>query len=293
VPRIQEGALAALAASVAISLVPGPAASLFEYSSATVASLNSARAVARSGTTVYLGDGTAGIRSFDASNPAAPVEGGGVDTPGFVLGITVAANRLFVADFRSGLRILDITDPLAPFERGSQANLGEAWSVAVWGARAYVADGLMGVRVVDISDQALPVEDHNVPLGGCFDVAAAAGKIYAACTALHILDASSPGQTPVLALPLPEPALAVVVAGAFAYVVSQNQGVLVVDVSDPAAPFVATPGLSDASQIPSAIDLAHSGDRLVVTERNFGIHVLDVSRPEAPTAAGSLATATR
>ena len=55
-PRIQTGALAALAASLALCLVPGTAASLFEHSGATVPSLNSARAVARSGTTVYLGD---------------------------------------------------------------------------------------------------------------------------------------------------------------------------------------------------------------------------------------------
>ena len=285
-PRIVwPGLLVALAA-----LPPsGPASALFEYAGAAVATAGSSRAVAVAGSSLYLGDGLAGVRSFDASDSSAPAAGVVVDTPGFAVGITLTPGRAFVADYRSGLRILNIEAPLAPFEVGANENLGDVWAVAVVEGRAYVVDGLYGVRVVDVSNESAPVEDHGVPLEGCLDVTPDGEVLYAACLELQVLDVSAPDATPVLAsLPLPARALSVVVAGDLAYVVCQNVGVVIVDVSDPAAPSLQDFEPPPGGQIPKASDLVHLGDRLVVAERDFGLHLLDLAQPASPTPAGVL-----
>ncbi len=67
----------------------------------------------------YDAHGASGLRIIDVSNPAAPVELGALDTPGFAMGIEVVGGLAYVANGTSGLRIIDVSNPSAPVELGA------------------------------------------------------------------------------------------------------------------------------------------------------------------------------
>lgn len=75
------------------------------------------------------------------------------------------------------------------------------------------------------------------------------------------------------------------VSGNFAYVAASAAGIVVVDVSNSAAPAVVTtfdtPG--------TAVDLAISGSHLYVADESGGLRILDITTPSAPQAEGDLA----
>ena len=77
---------------------------------------------------------------INVANPAAPVEVGAYDTPGWAAGVAVAGNFAYVADGDRGLRVINVANPAAPVEVGFCDTPGVAMDVAVARNYAYVAD---------------------------------------------------------------------------------------------------------------------------------------------------------
>ena len=55
-------------------------------------------------------------RIIDFSDPTAPVEVGAIDTPDYVLDVSVVANIAYLASTGAGLRLIDVSDPSSPVE---------------------------------------------------------------------------------------------------------------------------------------------------------------------------------
>ena len=95
------------------------------------------------------------IRVFDISNPAAPIVGNQLDTPGQAQRLVVADGRLLVADGIGGVHIYDLGNPTSPALLGTYATVpDEARIVRVDGHHAFVAAN--GLHVVDLSNPTAP-----------------------------------------------------------------------------------------------------------------------------------------
>jgi hypothetical protein len=91
----------------------------------------------------YVADSFGGLRILDVSVPAAPVEVGFYETPGYAYGVAVNGSRAYVAGSDYTLRVVNVSNPTAPIEVGyyTGSNFDLPRAVAVSGAYAYVAWG--------------------------------------------------------------------------------------------------------------------------------------------------------
>jgi hypothetical protein len=196
--------------------------------------------------------------------------------------LAVAGTRAYVAAGTNGLFIVDIADPsrLAVVHHGL---VGErVVGVAPDGDTLYVVlgppQGQPGsVVILDLSQPATPVEVATVSVpGDPVRLVPRGAYLYVAAgrtgtgSALHVLDAGT-GSTAAV-LPLDGAPHDVVVSGRFAYLPCGDQGLQVVDVTDPANPFLSavvdTPGY--------ATGVALLGPVAVVADGEGGVQVVDL-----------------
>ena len=92
-----------------------------------------ATGVAIQGSTVWVSSLTAGLSSFDVSDPMFPGQIGSVplDTGGWAIVIDQSGDVAFVAAGSGGIAAFDITDPLAPIETDRYDTPGSAYDVAI------------------------------------------------------------------------------------------------------------------------------------------------------------------
>jgi len=217
--------------------------------------------VAVAGDTAYVTD-LAGLHILDISDPAAPARIGWCET-GNALGVAVAGSLgdlyAYVTHGVAGLRVVDVSDSAAPAEVGFYDTPGEAGAVVVAGGPgdlyAYVADGSAGLRVVDVSDPAAPTEvgSYDTP-GKAADVAVASGP---GGTLAYVADLDVSGV---------------------------NNGLRIIDVSDPAAPTQV--GSYSAGGGCWTWGVAVVGNYAYIANFGCGLRIVDVSDPTAPAEVG-------
>lgn len=110
-----------------------------------------------SGNYLYVTAHSRGIRVFDITNPANPVQVGSLDDPRFVdcFDIAVSGNTAYVADGAGGLKVVDVGNPASPvYVNGEDLNtaVGTAQSVTVRDGKVYLALGTGGLAVYDGGD---------------------------------------------------------------------------------------------------------------------------------------------
>ena len=255
---------------------------------------DSAIAVDVSGNYAYVADGSDGLRVISVSNPANPLEVANVATGCVCQDVQVVGNFVYLASGKSGLVIVDITDPQNPVLRSSLPvpEDGYAYGVAVYGDYAYIAAGDKGLRVNDIKNPAAPKEvgkcttqlDGKTPLVAN---AVAAFDHYAYVTSggfgLRIVSVISPTQPKeVAAWPtLGSTYIRSVTLSpkGYAYCAGASE-VLVIDVSDPPAPFFVSSWSPPEISAPLAV--AVTPDYAYVADAYAGLWVIDVHEPETP-----------
>lgn len=236
-----------------------------------------------------------GIAIFDKSDPYHPVMVGSTTASGQKRGIAVANGHAYVTT-ALGLEVVDAQDPTNPAVVGSVALADYPWYIGVAGDYAYVADRDSGLAVVNVSVDSLPaVAARMVFSEEVTDVAVQGTHVYLVTSSpptsgLRIVDVSTP-QSPQLIATLPFTngntqittgiAQSVSVSGDHAYVgayaagSSSDNGLYVVDVSDPMNPSVEGSALGlDVGK--TTVD----GDRVYACARD--LNVFDVSDPTAP-----------
>ncbi len=230
-----------------------------------------------------------GLRTYDITDPTAPVALGGIDTADVALDVELAAGLAFVAAGTDGLQIFDVADPSAPAAAGALALPGSTAKLEVVGAVAYVVDrgirrerpGML--RVIDVSNAAAPSELGAVE----FTESTAPCRIpgisvdrqlaYVTCGGLYVIDVSDPAGPTVIAVDQSafiRDESSIHVAGDRAYigVNRPTPSFWVYDVSDPTLPVV--------------IHVTQGGGRSIVVEDGFaysagepGLSVHDLTGP--------------
>ena len=205
----------------------------------------------RSGNYIYVPDQESGLRIIDISDPlnpsiigALPIENGNAED------VAVSGNYAYVADQRNGLVVVDVTDPASPDDVGFLAM--NASAVFVQNDYAYVLEYIQGgggqpatktFYVVDVSDPANPNSVGSCPTRGAERVFVLNNHAYIATFfegGIQIVDISSPDNPHVVgnygAGAYVTQDVVAFEGSTYACFTAQNNGLIIVDVSDPSNP---------------------------------------------------------
>ena len=244
------------------------------------------RAVFAAGALVYYGVGNkVQITSF--SDPASPLKVAAVELDNLVEDIvrtSISGNQHLVVVGGTALSLINVqnpTTPSAPFNV-ELPNGGFGEGVATSGTYALVAAGGQGLQVFDISDPANPTFVIGVDsLEYCEGVNVSTPYAFiAAGSRTHIVDITDPAN-PVYTGQIPATEgyhQDVNVISGHAYVCDFDNGIRVVDITNPAQPNEVT-----LVQLNSGVaDILFDGNFAYVANRGAGLQVLDITTPSAP-----------
>jgi len=157
-------------------------------------------------------DSTSALCIIDISNPSDPVLVGGYNTGGIAYGVDIQGSYAYLASHTNGLQIFDISNPSNPVLHGVYASETDSYAgqVEVFGDYAYVLNNKDVLQIINISNSDTPT-----------------------CTA--ILDLGSTGAN----------GANIFVQIPYVYIAFNNwgsgqNGLWIVDVSDPASPVAVT-----------------------------------------------------
>jgi len=205
--------------------------------------------------------------------------------------LVVSGSMAYATSWYGGfLRTMDVADPAQPTALGIFQPEGETdvSGVDVSGDYAFVTDYAMGLRVVDVSEPASPEQVGFLPVTNMSDVVVVGEYAYVTATDLLVVDVSEPTAPTVVGrcCPVWTQKMAVDVEGDYAYVGTYEEGLWVIDIRSPGAPFLA--GKSQGV-VGIVGDVAVSGDLAYTTDPwgSHGLQVVDISTPTAPVKVGS------
>ncbi|MFO7699242.1 MAG: hypothetical protein R6W79_01365 [Acidimicrobiia bacterium] len=250
----------------------------------------------------FLADGQLGLVIVDVSTPASPSLASTTSLADEPVAVEVVGDLLFIAEGPSGgatLAIFDVSDPTAPAFEGSCAFTADfgAGGLDVDGGLAFVSLGPGGGRrtggggdsgddalgVVDVSNASSPsllvehvflAEADSVPKG--LDIAG--GYAYITTSdGLFIVDVSTPAS------PVNEGSYAgagltdVEIVGGLAYLASVDDVNEVVNVTNPAAPYLV--GAFTGAQRDGRSIVVHDGLAYIAADR-FGLQIVGFDRSD-------------
>ncbi|UCD43309.1 MAG: hypothetical protein JSV69_06880 [Chloroflexota bacterium] len=234
------------------------------------------RRVAVQGNYAYLGDNQNQFRVVNISKPQQLEEVATLDVGGEIQDIVLSENRAYLAVGTQGMVIVDISNPTIPQVLTIIETAGNVQGVAVnQDIVAYLADGEDGLLVYDITDL------NAIERTGSFDdffnanrVVLDEGALYLADrdSALYVVDAevTLAAQSVSTTEQQQGNARAVAVNDNLAFLVFADQGLRVIDVSNPSTP-------SDVANYDSpgaSIDVTLSGDFIYLADGAAGMQVL-------------------
>jgi hypothetical protein len=191
-----------------------------------------------------------GLQILDLTNPSSPafVSVGTRETGGPAEAIQVVGHYAYLADGDSGLQIIDLTDTNGLIRVAQLRTAGYAHAIQIVGTNAYVGIDA-GLELIDVSNPKAPARVSALDIGRVEDLQVVSNLAYVAAYTLQIVDVSDSAR-PRLITNLDQTVVddvrAVHIAGQFAYVAGRYNtndndrpfGLIVVDISHPAQPFV-------------------------------------------------------
>lgn len=240
------------------------------------------------GGVAYLSNESDGISILDISD-IFTIDAGDIFTPTLLKQysenlssqeITLQEKILYVADNNNGLHTIDVSSPLTPTHQGHFPYFGDAsGTVAKDGHYLYVGDS-GGMIVVDMQDPNEPVVvAHESSLDSVNDIYIQGDLIYLArYGGLTIVSKEIPSKLQVLGGYSIGNALRVYVLDQVAYVASSEQGLQIVDVSDPSHPSL----LRTYDALKSANGIWVADDIAYISSETDGLEIIDVQDPSQP-----------
>jgi hypothetical protein len=232
------------------------------------------------GNRAYLADHSI-LVVLDVTDPTAPTLLGTKATGGLIGDVVVVGEYAYVADFNRGLALMDVSDPAAIEEITVTSMATGAVRVAVSGDVAYAAAGTNGLMSFRAS-ASIPLDlfgGNDFPFG--FQEPVVEGHLtFVPCVVngMMIYDLSDPANlTHVGAFRedgVSYTTLALAVKGDYAFLADNNQGFLIVDISDPGNPFLVN------QYAGSFQDIAIQGNTAYMVGSSF-INAFDITDPTA------------
>lgn len=187
---------------------------------------------------VCSADGYEGVQIVDIHDPDQPVLRSYFAEANHALRVSTFRSLAFVTGYRRGIDVLDFADPANAERVARWADL-DGLFVRVQDDLAVVTQGYEGLAIVDVSEIAAP---------------RVLGRF---ATESAIIDALVEGST--------------------AFVSEYNDGIIVLDISDPTRPLrIASVDTGRGGP------MIKRGDLLYVADRSTGFHIVDVSEPSTP-----------
>ncbi len=204
----------------------------------------------------YVSDGTQGLRIIDVFDPTKPREvgcwkvksetaSGGLKVKSYIMDVVIDRNYAYIVDCGYGMRVIDISYPNYPREIGGVRTSGSAYGIAIKSQKyAYIANYSDGLKIIDISEPDAPYEIGNCKIPGM-----------ALKVALFQFTIHDSRFTKLYAL-----------------VATGNEGLWVVDVSEPENPKIVS-----SYRKGRIMDVAISGSNAWLADLDCRIRVLDIS----------------
>jgi hypothetical protein len=184
---------------------------------------------------VYVSHRSQGLVVFDATDPAAPVEGPHINTGGLE-GMTQVGEHFYVVSRTGEVLSLDISDRMAPFVVARSSGLGLPWAIVGDEQALYVADQSLGVVVLERSNPHQPSVKESHDVGGGVQAVAINDSLLVAAAGsagIHVFSRENPLQLEWLAsYSVGTSVQDILLDGELIWAVTQ-ESVLVVDASDP------------------------------------------------------------
>jgi hypothetical protein len=229
----------------------------------------------------YLASDYGGLRIYDISNPANPVNIANTNNGEQAFGIAVSGNYCYLAGHTDGLWIYDISNPTNPVTVSHTNNGGYAYKVAVAGHYCYLANYIDGLRIYDVSNPANPVNVGQInPGGGIRGIAIAGHYCYLANIndGLWVYDVSNPAYPISIAHKNDGgDSRDVIVSGNYCYLANGMDGLRIYDISNPANPV--NVGHNNAGY---SVGVAVAGHYCYLANYTDGLLVCDISDPAHP-----------
>lgn len=254
----------------------------------------SAYDVVVSGNYAYLANHADGLRIYDVSNPANPLNVGHTNAGGTADGVVVAGNYAYLSGNGLGLRVYDVSDPANPITVG-HTNISPDYFEGITIASNYVYLGFnyAGLYVCDVSNPTNPIvvahTNNNSPY--TYGSAASSNRAYLVgnynqgSNTVHLrsFDVSNPSKPAGVGSITNGVAIEkIAVSGKYAYVAKGNDGFRVYDVSDAANPV----DVGHTNYLGSASGLTVAGNFALLTTSTF-LYMYDVSNPAKLAVVGS------
>jgi hypothetical protein len=226
---------------------------------------------------VYLVNGTDGLRIYNVSDPANPINiGHGTNSIFYAQSVAVSGDHAYVV--AGNLTAFEVSDPTNVVFL-SQTNIdGVARGVAVAGNHAFVATYYAGLWAFDVSNPAQILNIAKTNNGGnAIGVTLAGNYCYLANAkdGVRIYDVSDPANPANVGHYAAAAATKVAVAGNRLYVANGGVGLSIADVTDITSPFQI--GATNTGGYAQSI--AISGAFAFVANGSDGLRVFDVSDP--------------
>jgi hypothetical protein len=232
---------------------------------------------------------------LDVNNPSTPKVVG--SSPLDVTDVAVSGNYAYIVDGYYGssgvFRVLDISDPANLSEVGSYTQSGR--KIAVYRNYVYILDSTY-MHIFDVSNPTIPVKISSYQITSNLEDIAVVENIAYVTTqdSLYVLDVSDPTAPKQISryfgLSCYYFRNNIAVSSGYVYIAcgafdNDNNGLHIIDVSNPETPFLAGAYATDAD----ALDVAVSGNYAYLTTK-VGLHVLDVAYSALPIQVGFFRT---
>jgi hypothetical protein len=239
--------------------------------------------VAVSDSLVYLACADDSLRVYSVANPVAPVRlGACCDTSD--LAMCYAGGYCYLVD-ASGIHIDDVTDPTNPHRAGRIGGHAPL-AVAVRDSLLYMTTESEGFLVFNVADPGTPFPVGSLAGDSSMDLYLPPTCDTVAYTSalriISIADPAHPRYIGTVASPGWDGGVSAAPALNYAFIADHFDGVVAVNITNPAAPVVDTAALAGGL----AEDVYVDGSKLYVASSYSGLAVLDATDPTLPKTLG-------
>jgi hypothetical protein len=261
-------------------------------------------ALSNDGKTVYIADGSAGLKVIDVSCPTSPKligfyddEPNSCELNGFGRRITISdsGKYVYMADGLAGLKIFDVCNPSCPSLVGRLDTKGFSHGIALSpdNETLFISDngedkGTPGLRIIDVSNPCNPqMITQRAEKWATQVVAKDSNTIFVTDKKAGILTVDVSNKCDIKTLgtyKIKDKGISADIVLSpdkkIAYVANKKPGIKVFDISDAAN--IKLIAKFDTDKIAKSLDLSSDGKTLLIADRHTGIFALDVSNPSSP-----------